>query len=91
MGPVDEACVSEDNPVAGTGPCAFVTTEAPSDWKSAEFDDSAWPDAQEHSESAVRPKDGYDDIRWDPSCKIIWAADLEKDNTILLRTTVLAP
>ena len=35
-GPVDEACASEESPVAGVGRCAFKTTEEPPNWKGAE-------------------------------------------------------
>lgn len=90
-GPVDAACADERNPVAGAGPCAFVVTEPPLDWMAPAFDDTAWSTAAEFSEGAVRPKDGYDRIDWDPNAKLIWTTDLKKDNTILIRRTVAAP
>ncbi|MFT7621407.1 MAG: hypothetical protein ACI9WU_000570, partial [Myxococcota bacterium] len=58
------------------------------DWKSEDFDDSAWTNASVYSEAAVSPKDGYDKITWDPSAELIWGADLETHNTILCRVWV---
>ena len=51
----------------------------------AEFDDSDWPNAVVHSASAVRPLRGYHEISWDPGAKLLWADDLEIDNTVLCR------
>lgn len=86
--PVDAACVDLENPIPGEGPCANRIIDEPAQWTILDFEDSAWAPAVEHSVSAVRPKDGYDTIDWDPSAQIIWSADLEKDNTILLRKTI---
>jgi predicted cobalt transporter CbtA len=74
--------------LAGEGACAFEETAIPADWTSSEFDDSTWPAATEHSENAVRPKDGYDRIDWDSSARLIWSDDLLQDNTLLCRLTV---
>jgi len=90
-GPLDEACAEASNPVAGEGPCAFEAIDEPDDWKATNFDDSAWTPATEHSVGAVRPKHGYDEIRWNPSAEIVWSSDLEKDNTVLLRRAIDAP
>ncbi len=87
-GPVDTSCAKESNPVAGQGACAFEAKEEPSGWADTGFDDSDWPQATEHSERAVRPKDGYDRIRWDNSAELIWSDDLERDNTLLCRLTI---
>jgi len=54
----------------------------------ADFDDSSWPRAVEHSVAAVDPKDGYDRVEWDPTARLIWSEDLEVDNTLLCRATV---
>ena len=45
--------------------------------------------AVEHSESAVRPKDGYDRIQWDRSSRLIWSNDLVQDNTLLCRLQIV--
>lgn len=86
--PVDKTCESEASPVAGEGVCDFEISDTPSDWTKADFDDSAWPSATEHSASAVDPKMGYDEITWDSDAELIWGPDLEQDNTILCRATI---
>lgn len=86
--PVDIACASEKNPVAGEGACAFETVDIPIDWMEPEFDDSQWPAAVEHSERAVKPKHGYDKITWDATARLIWSANLVQDNTLLCRLTI---
>lgn len=86
--PLDRACESSNNPVAGEDACGFEETEIPEDWTSPGFDDSDWPAAVVHSAAEVSPKDGYDRIDWDSSAELIWSADLEQDNTLLCRLTV---
>ena len=54
----------------------------------ADFDDSAWPLAVEYTAEQVRPKDGYDEIEWDRSAKLIWSEDLVQDNTLLCRIVI---
>lgn len=86
--PVEKSCAKEANPVAGEGACGFEITEEPTDWSTANFDASSWPAATEHSERAVSPKDGYDEISWDSAAQLIWGPDLETDNTMLCRLVV---
>lgn len=86
--PVDRSCADETNPVAGEGACRFVETEVPANWMVADFDDSSWPAAVEHSVQDVSPKDGYDEIQWDPSAKLVWSDDLVQDNTLLCRMKI---
>ena len=86
--PLDVACAKEKTPVAGRGACTFEETAIPANWTSPDFDDSAWPAATEHSVQAVSPKDGYDDIAWGSSAKLIWSNDLVQDNTLLCRLAV---
>ena len=86
--PSDKSCEKSNKPVAGQGACGFTETAEPAGWKSVNFDDSNWPNASEHSERAVGPKDGYDQISWARDAKIIWGPDLETDNTILCRLKV---
>jgi len=87
-GPVEEACVAEESPVAGQGPCAFTTTEEPLNWKSDNYSTEEWQQAREYTVSDVRPKDGYDRIAWDKNAKLIWSDDLKKDNTVLFRVVI---
>jgi hypothetical protein len=68
--------------------CEFLIVDAPADWASADFDDSGWANATEWSAADVSPKDGDDQISWDPAAQLIWGTDLEVDNTVLLRAIV---
>ncbi len=87
--PLDRACEQSEDPVAGEGSCAFLEADVPSNWSDPGFDDSDWAAAVEHSESDVSPKQGYDEINWDETAQLIWSEDLELDNTVLCRLTVL--
>lgn len=86
--PLDRSCATERDPVAGQGACAFAETLIPTDWTDPGFDDSAWAPAVEHTVRDVSPKDGYDDIDWDGSARLIWSDDLVQDNTLLCRVTI---
>ncbi len=86
--PLDQSCVENNTPVAGQGACAYESLDYPPDWKTLDFDDSLWPSASEHTERAVRPKDGYDRIDWDSSARLIWSNDLVQDNTLLCRLVI---
>ena len=89
--PLDVSCEGESKPVAGEGPCGFIETDEPLGWKQAEFDDSSWPFATEHSADSVRPKGGFDQIDWHSGAHLIWTSDLERHNTVLCRATVSGP
>ncbi len=86
--PLDTSCADASNPVAGQGACGFEIAEAPSGWTETDFDDGNWAAAIEHSERAVRPKDGYDRIDWERQASLIWSADLERDNTLACRISI---
>lgn len=86
--PLDKSCENESNPVAGEGSCGFTSLEEPTGWKDASFDSSTWSNASIYTASQVSPKEGYDDISWDPSAQFIWGPDLETNNTVLCRLTV---
>ena len=83
--PLNTDCEKDPDPDAT---CESEISEAPADWTEAAFDDSGWAAATEWTEADVGPKDGYDEISWDPSAELIWGSDLEVDNTILVRLTV---
>lgn len=89
--PLDRACEDDEAPRPGEGACRFAKTDEPADWRTPAFDDSTWPVATEYTESAVRPKGGYDQIDWVGAAKLIWTSDLETHNTLLCRLTVRAP
>jgi len=86
--PLDTSCVNESNPQSGTAPCEYTVQEEPRNWKENDFDDSDWNNATTHAESAVRPKDGYDQINWHRNSKLIWTDNLVTHNTILCRTQI---
>ena len=86
--PVDKSCAQERDPVAGQGACGFEMTEDPADWNALSVESSAWPQATEHSERALSPKDGYDRITWDSNAQLICGRDLETDNTLLCRLVI---
>ena len=86
--PLDRACADEKTPVAGQGVCNFNKTAFPENWTASNFDDSSWPMAVEHSSGEVSPKEGYEEIAWDQSAKLVWSADLVRDNTLLCRMTI---
>lgn len=86
--PSSKSCARERKPVAGQGACGFTQVAEPAGWKELGFNDSGWANAKEYSERTVRPKDGYDRIRWDGSAKLIWGPDLETNNTLICRLEV---
>lgn len=86
--PSDKSCAKERSPVAGKGACGFTKTSEPAGWKTLGFDDSGWSHASEYSSAQVGPKDGYNEVRWSSSAKLIWGPDLETSNTILCRFVV---
>ena len=84
--PLNKSCVQSVDPETS---CKFEIINEPDNWMAADFDDSAWPNAVEHSSQAVRPHGGYSSVDWHPDVKLIWSDDLEIDNTVLCRTTIL--
>jgi len=83
--PLDTSCERAADPLTE---CTWEILDEPPGWKSDDFDDSTWVNASAYAEAAVRPKDGYDEITWDPAATLIWGADLETHNTILCRAWV---
>lgn len=86
--PLDPSCAKDPDPSAT---CRSAITPEPSGFASASFDDSSWPRATEYAAAAVGPKEGYFDVQWDTSAKLIWSEDLVVDNTVLCRTKVERP
>lgn len=83
--PTNKACEKDSAPEKT---CLSEITEEPAGWKDEGYDVSGWSSAKEHDESAVSPKDGYDEIDWSEGAKLIWTSDLETDNTVLCKITV---
>lgn len=86
--PIDASCAGEANPVANSSSCAQVTSQRPENWAASDFDDGSWEAATVHTEQSVRPKDGYDTIKWNDEAKLIWSSDLVRDNILLCRINV---
>ena len=86
--PLNKACESESDPVAGKGVCAFDISEEPDNWDKAAFDASDWPLASVYTSDQVDPKLGYNEIDWSEDAQFIWGPDLEQSNTILCRITI---
>jgi hypothetical protein len=85
IAPLDKSCEKSSDP---SSDCTSSVTAEPSNWQATDFDDASWPQAVQHSEQTVSPKDGYDRISWHNDAKLIWTADLEADNTLLCRVTL---
>ena len=86
--PLNKSCAKERNPRVGEGPCGFEASKPPLGWTAEYFDDSDWPRATEYKKRHVRPKDGYDKIKWHRRAKFIWGPDLETNNTMICRLKV---
>lgn len=85
--PLNEECVKSKDPLLD---CKTLVTKAPTTWYSATFKDTSWRNAIEFTPSAVGVKDGYFNFTWAPTSSLVWSSDLRLDNTVLLRTKVLA-
>jgi phosphatidylethanolamine-binding protein (PEBP) family uncharacterized protein len=83
--PLNTECVNSNNPIQD---CEFANTVIPANWATSTFKDSQWKSATEFTEKEVGVKEGYLDISWSPSSKLIWTSDLKLDNTILIRKIV---
>ncbi|MCP3937627.1 MAG: hypothetical protein GY708_19915 [Actinomycetia bacterium] len=83
--PLNPECEKDTDP---TATCQSEIGTAPDNWTAAGFDTGGWDTATVWSEADVSPKDGYDQISWDPTAQLIWGSDLEVDNTVLLRALV---
>jgi len=83
--PLNKSCERSADPLQD---CETEIAPEPEGWMSVEFDDSDWPNAVVHSAGAVRPHGGYASVAWDPGAKLLWADDLEIDNTILCRVVL---
>ncbi|MEN9324353.1 MAG: hypothetical protein RL414_107 [Actinomycetota bacterium] len=85
--PLNPECVTSTKPLTD---CKYSNTLIPTGWSSSTFKDSSWKNAIEYSKDEVGVKEGYFDITWSPSAKLIWTSDLRIDNTILLRKIIKA-
>jgi len=83
--PLNPTCVSSSNP---TTDCKSSTSSEPKNWSSASYSTKGWSNASVYTAAEVGVKEGYNNISWDSSAKLIWGSDLKLDNTVLFRKTV---
>jgi hypothetical protein len=86
--PTNTSCEKDSDPEST---CLSEITAEPDGWMADDYDTSSWPTVTEYSEADVGAKDGYGEITWDASAKLIWSSDLETDNTLICKVTVSAP
>lgn len=86
--PLNPECFSSKSPLTD---CRSSTIKPATNWYSSSFKDSSWTSATEFSKEEVGVKDGFFNIAWSNSSKLIWAKDLKLDNTILFRKVISAP
>jgi phosphatidylethanolamine-binding protein (PEBP) family uncharacterized protein len=86
--PLDPTCVTSKSPLQD---CKYSNITVPKNWNSVGFNDSKWNPATEFTSEQVGVKDGYFDISWSSTAKLIWSKDLKLDNTILMRAKVIGP
>ena len=86
--PLNPSCVTSSNPIID---CKSFTIATPINWSTKTFNDSKWTPAYEYTPDEVGVKDGYFDIVWSPSAKLIWSSDLKLDNIVLLRSKISEP
>ena len=86
--PINRICERSSNPEQD---CEAIIQPEPDNWKEADFDDSAWPEAVVRTRQEVRPMGGFNQVTWNSEARLIWTADLETDNTVLCRFTISAP
>ena len=83
--PLDTACEKSGHPDAD---CSSERIDPDVDWFAVGYDASEWMKATEFSAADVGPKEGYDEVHWDPTATLIWAGSLKQDNIILFRHVV---
>ena len=86
--PTNPDCVTSAAPLID---CKSITRTTPKTWLTSLFNASSWSSAIEYTEQAVGVKDGYLQVAWDSSAKLIWSSDLKIDNTLLIRKRIMAP
>jgi hypothetical protein len=62
----------------------------PENWAAVDFDDSSWGYATEYSQEQVGPKQPFFEHDFQ-GARFIWTDDLELDNTVIFRHTVVSP
>ena len=86
--PLNPECDTSSNPLLD---CKYQNTAIPSTWAATTYKDTTWKSATTFTQEEVGVKEGYFDITWDSSAKLVWSSDLKLDNIILLRKIVKTP
>ncbi|MCA2980178.1 MAG: PEBP family protein [Myxococcaceae bacterium] len=86
--PINVACEKSASPETD---CQAEISPEPPGWKLPTFDVSAWPASVEYTEAQVSPRDGYTQVVWDASARLIWSKSLKQDNTLLCKVIVNDP
>jgi hypothetical protein len=90
--PTNKSCASQPNPTTAASSCGVpVKLTEPTNWKDRGFDTTGWGNASVYTGTQIGVKEGYYDITWQPSAKLIWTGDLQADNTLLCKLTVNQP
>ena len=90
--PTNKSCASQPNPTTAASSCGLpVKLTEPTNWKDRGFDTSGWGNASVYTATQIGVKEGYYDITWQPTAKLIWTGDLQADNTLLCKLTVNQP
>jgi hypothetical protein len=87
--PLNTACEKTANPTVAS--CGATLLAEPSGWKRSGFDTVGWESATAYTAAQIGVKDGYNQVAWDATTKLIWTSDLYADNTLLCKTTVTGP
>ena len=83
--PLNPSCERDSNPSAT---CQSQVVPEPAGWRIPGYDASSWPRATEYTPAQIGVKEGYLNIPWDASAKLIWTSDLKADNTLLCKITM---
>ena len=83
--PLNPSCEKSSDPATE---CVSDRLAPGFDWYTPGYDVSGWAHATEFSASEVSPKEGYDEVTWDPAASLIWSGSLTQDNIILFRHVV---
>lgn len=86
--PLNPACEKSATPLTS---CQFRSDPEPAGWKLPTFSITSWPAATEFTAAQVGVKEGYFDISWSPSARLVWTSDLKADNIILCKLRVTGP
>ena len=84
--PLNTDCEKSADPLAD---CLFEEIPEPGGWESDSFDATGWMTATEYTESEIGVKDGYNDVDWDPTARLIWGDNLKTQNAILWRAPIV--